>query len=496
MTSYTKFAVKGAATVFVVSILAAFAGYLVRLVLARNLRVEDFGLFYAVFAFLGFFGMFKTFGIDKALAKFIPEFRHNNNKTFIKSSIIYAAFTQLLTNSVIIIAVYLLSGYLSTSFFHYSQAAMVLRLMAIALFLDSFTQVLKFAFQGFKEMLWYSAIDVVRMSLILGIILIGFKLNYGVLSPIIAYILAPAILTIIFGWIFVKNVFPQFFESRFVIDRRLLKNLSGYGIFVVATIIGMDILGYTDTIVLTYFTGLTNVALYNVALPTAKLLLYFPRSISSVLLPLTSEFWVKKKEKLLIAGIESLYKYSLIIVVPAVFVMLSFSELLINIFFGESYTPASNALKILSIGMLFTALSTTCSNFFSGIGKPQINSQIIYSAALFNLITNLILIPRWGIIGAAITTTATYFIMMVMGLSKIRKFIKVQFPVKIWAKTLTSGFILIIVIWISKKVLLLSLWLETAVILVVSGLVYVALLFLLKIINPEELKGLYKRIVG
>ena len=43
--NYTKFAVKGAATVFVISILAAFVGYLVRFLLARNLTVEEFGLF-------------------------------------------------------------------------------------------------------------------------------------------------------------------------------------------------------------------------------------------------------------------------------------------------------------------------------------------------------------------------------------------------------------------------------------------------------------------
>jgi len=145
MTNYTKFAVRGATIVMIISILAAFLGYLVRLVLARNLNVEEFGLFYAVFAFLGFFGMFKTFGFDKALIKFIPEFRHQKNYGLIKSSIIYASFIQLITNSVIIIGVYLFSSYLSVKFFHIAEAAIVLKWMAIASFFDSFTQVLKFA---------------------------------------------------------------------------------------------------------------------------------------------------------------------------------------------------------------------------------------------------------------------------------------------------------------------------------------------------------------
>ena len=57
--SYTKLAVRGAATVFIISIIAAFLGYLVRLILAKNLTVEQFGLFYAVFAFIALLSLIK-----------------------------------------------------------------------------------------------------------------------------------------------------------------------------------------------------------------------------------------------------------------------------------------------------------------------------------------------------------------------------------------------------------------------------------------------------
>ena len=495
MTNYTKYAVKGASTVFIISILAAFLGYFVRVILARNLTMEDFGLFYAVFAFLGLFGIFKSLGFDKALAKFIPEFIHKKEKYYIKSSIIYVASIQLVTNLIIITVIYLLSDFLAVHFFKNSQAGIVLRLMAISFFIDSFVLALKFAFQGFKKMICFSGIDFIRMLLITGVILIGFKLNYGIFSPLIAYIVVPAFLIIVFGWILVGNIFPEFFKSKFTLNKTLLKRISKYSIFVLATTVGGVILGYTDTIVLTYFVGLTNVALYSVALPTSKIFLYFPRAIGAILLPLTSEFWVKRKKKLLRAGIESLYKYSMIIIVPAVLIMFSFTELLITVFFGKPYILASNALKILSIGMLFTALYGININFFAGIGKPQINSKIVYTAAIFNLITNLILIPILGIIGAAITTTLSYFIMMVMGLVNIRKFIKMKFPIPIWIKTLIAGIIFVFIIWILKKIIFINVWLETAIVLIISGTLYIALLFLLKIVNIAELKDLYKRIV-
>src|SRR3989338_7556502 len=113
MVNYTKFAIKGATIVFIISILAAFLGYFVRVVLARILTVEDFGLFYAIFSFLGLLGVFKSIGQDQAIVKFIPEFLHKKRNDLVKSSILYTTATILITNIVVITTIYLLSGYLS-----------------------------------------------------------------------------------------------------------------------------------------------------------------------------------------------------------------------------------------------------------------------------------------------------------------------------------------------------------------------------------------------
>ena len=149
--SYTKLAVKGAATVFIISIIAAFLGYLVRFILARNLTVEEFGLFYAVFAFLALLSLVKTLGYDRALIKFIPELLHKKRKDQIKSSIIFVSIIQLITNTIIITLVYLLANYLSLHFFKAAEASLVLKLLAIGFFIDSFVVIIKFCFQGFQE---------------------------------------------------------------------------------------------------------------------------------------------------------------------------------------------------------------------------------------------------------------------------------------------------------------------------------------------------------
>ena len=68
-------------------------------------------------------------------------------------------------------------------------------------------------------------------------------------------------------------------------------------------------------------------------------------------------------------------------------------------------------------------------------------------------------------------------------------------PIKIWIKTFIAGLIFIFIIWFLKKVILLNVWAETAIVLIISGISYLALLFLLKVVNINELKDLYMRIV-
>ncbi len=495
MTNYTKFAVRGAAIVFTVSILAAFLGYVVRLILAKNLSLEEFGLFYAVYAFLALLGVFKTFGFDRALVKFIPEFKHQEKPSLIKSSIIYVSVIQFITNSIIILGIYLFSSYLSVHFFHNPNADLVLKLMAIAFFIDNFVYVVKYSFQGFQKMALFAGIDVVRMLLIIALVLIGFKLNYGILSPAVAYILAPSILLFVYTPILLKKIFPEFSASKLIFDNNLLKRISKYSIFVLATTVGAVVLNYTDSLVLTYFRSLKEVGLYNIASPTAKLLTYFPIAIMNIMIPLASELWTKKRFDLLKAGIESLYKYTIIVILPLVLVMFSFAELIINVFFGKEFLLAANALRILSIGMVFSTLYGVNVSFFSGIGKPEITSKIVYSGAVFNLIFDIILIPFLGIEGAAITTSISFLIMMIYGLLKMKSMINIKFPFLIWSKSLAAGLLFVLSIFLLKKFIILNVWFETSIILLISGAIYLSLILLFNIVNINEIKNLYKRVV-
>ena len=83
------------------------------------------------------------------------------------------------------------------------------------------------------------------------------------------------------------------------------------------------------------------------------------------------------------------------------------SKPLILIMFGQEYMPARGALCILSCGTAFAYLGVARSIWLVPQGKQKFAKYIAACGATGNLILNLLLIPKLGIIGASIATVAT-----------------------------------------------------------------------------------------
>jgi O-antigen/teichoic acid export membrane protein len=88
--------------------------------------------------------------------------------------------------------------------------------------------------------------------------------------------------------------------------------------------------------------------------------------------------------------------------------------ILLILFFPLIFTAEFSSVKLimacLSLGILIFSVSIILSPYFSGIGKPVHNTISAAIGLLFTLISGLILIPRFGFIGAGFSATISYSI--------------------------------------------------------------------------------------
>ncbi len=413
---YVKKTVKGSAAVFSMALLTGLIGYVIRIVLSRQLSLEDFGLFYAVFTFVIFFDMFKNLGLNHALMKFIPEFKVKKKYGEIRSIIKYVLFTNL-TAAIVISAIWLIfSNYLAANYFNNVISTELLFILSIYFVISVFLDTLAYSCLGFQRNLFFS----LRLFLINVFVLAGIVLskNLGVISPALSYAGAVILTGIVFVFLFKKSFKIPKRKSKF--SSKLYKQLFKFGIPLTLTIAGSTIIGYIDVLMLTFFRNLEEVGVYSAVLPSAIFFSVIGRAIGTVLIPVVSEMWAKKKYKEVNRGVKLINYYLSLLLAPLVIIFFIFSKQIITILFGEQFAIGHIAFRILIIGAAFHSLFSINGNSITARGKPQTVTKIVLFLAVVNIIVNLLLIPKYGMVGAAIATSLSYFLGFLLIIRKSR----------------------------------------------------------------------------
>ncbi len=447
MANYAERIAKGGFVIFVLTMITSVIGYFLRLYLARNLTVEDFGLFYAVLAFLSLLWVFKEMGIGTALAKYIPEFHVKKKFSEIKTLISSILLVQFAVGFVIFLALFAYSGYISSAFFHNASAEPVLQILAFEFLIC--TTIIRPVLQGLQKMRAYALVEFVRIIAVF--ITAVFFISIGVTGVALGYLIASVLVQIIFlAYIF--GIIGKYKNAEIRIDKKIFS----FGFFIFVGGLAGFLVSYTDTLVLTFFRSLDEVGFYQVAMPTSQLLWVFAGSLTTVLFPVMSEIWTKGQKNLLADGISLLVKFSLMFIIPFALIVIAFPEIVINLIFGPRYLPAAPALQILGFGAIFYTLMTILSTAVNAIGRPDISMKVIWVAAIFNLAGNIMLVPFMGITGAAIVSTLSFLLGFLALASYTKKHMTVRIPWASLGKAFAGGIATLILIYALKEALVME----------------------------------------
>ncbi|MEM0358664.1 MAG: flippase [Candidatus Hadarchaeales archaeon] len=457
---YAKRLLRGSTLVFLCMVASTFVAFLLRMFLARSLGVEGYGLFYSVFFFVSFFLLFRDLGLNSALVKFIPEFRVKGDLSSLRSSLFVVFLLQSLSSLFLFIPLFLLSGWLSSSFFRTSEALLPLRLLLFWFLASTFYQLLRSTFQGLQDMLAYSLLDLFWILVILvgSLCLVPSR---GVSGVAFSYLLSAGLLTVGGAWYLGR----KYGEVAGPLERKegTLAKLLSFALPFFVGGLGSLVLAYTDTLMLTFFRGTGEVGLYQAAQPLARLLGYFVEALTAALFPLVSEMWAKGERKLVREVTGFLFKSSLAVILPFSLLFLSFPEVALRLVFGGEYLGSCTALRILSFHTVLGALFSVVGTVVAGVGKPLLITKTVAWMAVLNFLGNLLLIPPLGASGAALTTLLSSF----LGILLLRRYAwkevgRATLPPLL--KVAAGGSLVFLLISLFKSLLSLSPWLEAMVI--------------------------------
>jgi O-antigen/teichoic acid export membrane protein len=146
------------------------------------------------------------------------------------------------------------------------------------------------------------------------------------------------------------------------------------------------------------------VGYYSIAVLIGEVLWFIPQTLTVVLLPHLSRLSDAESGRLTLQVCRLTFASS---TVGAV-VLLAGASLLVGNILGEAFLPAVTPLWLLLPGMVFESGTRILSSFFVARGMPMTSTRAAGLVFLSNLLMNLWSIPRYGIIGAAVSSTISY----------------------------------------------------------------------------------------
>lgn len=192
--------------------------------------------------------------------------------------------------------------------------------------------------------------------------------------------------------------------------RRYLKDLLKYGgKSYISNII--NFLNYRfDTVYLKPFVSLSNLGIYTVAQTLSEQIWMIPNSVSVVLMPRLSSMDEEEKKNLSLRVCRYVVTIMFIIVILAMWLSAYFFPLLYSNKYNDSILP----FRILMIGTFMMTYGKILGNAISAYGKPEKNITANIAGTLSNIVLNVLMIPKYGILGAAIAGSFSYSVLSIV----------------------------------------------------------------------------------
>ncbi len=422
---YKKLA-KDSAWVFAISFAIIPLNLLIRMLYARNLTIEDYGIFYGLIAFFGLFTFLSDFGVRSATPYIVSKYDVKKNHGKIKAIYFGGQIFQLTASLIVVTLMIIFRSDIITQVFNNSQnAPIMLNFFLLFWIINTIFRANLSFFIGYAETRTSKIFEFVNLLavLIISYVLFFFFESYKV--PVIAYLLAIiicALLTTVLFWYRHYNVF----NAKMSYNRTLFKEIKKYSLAVVLASASQLIMPQIDTVILQTISGAESVAYYTTGVSAASLILVLAASVRIVLLPAFSRLWHKKEKARLSKLIEVIMHNLIIIALPISMLFSLFSLHIIILLFGEGLAPSQIVLQFFAFVFIIKLYNEFLFMCLKSTGKPGKFSKAMIIGLVINVVLDLILIPQIGIKGAIIATSATYLFIFIYAINYIKKTVKIR----------------------------------------------------------------------
>lgn len=386
--------------------------------ITRVVGSGGYGDYAFILSMLGIITVFTRLGISTGIRKYIVEERNEDRWKERVFGFYFQLGMALAIVSSVVVAMFSLFG-LASRFFG-EEFRVYFYLLCFIVLAEQFIYVFRYTLMGLGYEHYSEPLIVLKRVLfaITGVSLA--YIGYGVVGLLAGTVIAAAIASVV-GFLLLRNKLSMAAAFRSIPAKVPYRELIGFNISNTIFILLTISLYHTDILLLQPLAGSEQAGFYKAALVIAEFLWFAPIAIQTVFIHSTSEMWSKDQHKRITKIASQTTRYTLILSVLFALGLASLAGPFLPLYFGTGFGAAVGPLLLLLPGALGFAVARPI--FAIGQAKGDLR-VLIYStgtAAVINLVLNLLLIPQYGMHGAAIATSIGYGSMVLFHVWSARK---------------------------------------------------------------------------
>jgi O-antigen/teichoic acid export membrane protein len=368
----------------------------------------QFGLFSLAWVVIGYLA-FLDIGVNRAATKFVSEHLaeqdHESTRLIVRTALTANLVLGLAGGlTVILVSPYLIHSVFKVSAELESQARLTFYAVALAVPVLLVQGVFRAVLSSYQRFGWINAVNAVTTTAQWGAAgMLAWK-GHGVALVVFSTVIARILATATYGAVLFR-LLPDLQLFR-IHGMHGLPKLLRFGSWVTVSQLVSPVLVYLDRVLIASFVSLAAVTLYTVPCEAMTRLRIIPSSFVSTLYPAFSERGVNRNEEHLQRLYEGSVRYLLMALLPGILFLVIFGGDLLSLWMGVQFAMQTTIiLQILAFGILLNCMANIPYNALQALGRPDITGKLHLLELPFYLTLCIVMIPRWGIAGAALANS-------------------------------------------------------------------------------------------
>jgi len=395
-----------------------------QIILARFLEPSLFGIYAIGWTLLNLVEVIAPLGLERGVLRFGS--RYSRAEPAVLKSVIIESLGLALTSGLLIsLGVYFSAPWLAERVFHKPALTLAIRGFAFAFPFLAGLNVASAATRISQQMKFSAyAEDIGQPLTNLILIVIFLYLGGNLLGSIAAGVISFGV-GFLLAVYYLKRLFPEVFSSSVKLIP-LVKDLLAFSLPASGSGIFVFLIMRMDRLMLGSFRPAAEVGIYQAVSQLSIIFVFILTAFAAMLSPMITELYHKNE----IQRLEALYristKWGFYLSLPVFLVMCFAPREIILTLFGPLYGAGEWPVVILAIGQLVNVGTGAVGPLLLMTGHQNrwlLNSSVILGA---NIMLNWILIPRWGLIGAALSTTCSISVLYLLGVRDLKRLLNIS----------------------------------------------------------------------